>query len=235
MKKTHLLLAIMIMAFSLPATAQWSIGASGGYALNFYEYDPQYMVGMDYKAHHGFEAGFPVKYQFNDWLALSSGGTLQQKGYVLHGSYVPVGFQEPFAFYPKLIRNDYYVCIPAMAEFVFGNEKWKGVIGLGGYAGLWSGSVFAYKEILSIKYSIDRRYIYKSVKLNRGVDRRLEFGLAAELGMQRSLGRHLSLLFLAKCHYALTPQQLDYQIQHFPSRNTTVSAQIGIMYHFNNQ
>ena len=125
MNKTHLLLILMAMTLSMSALAQWSIGVSGGCALNFYKYDPQYMEGLDYKPHLGVTIDIPVAYQFNDWFSLSTGIALHQKGYTLDGSILPSGSNLPAYFYDNLRRNDSYFIGPMMAEFSFGKGKWK--------------------------------------------------------------------------------------------------------------
>lgn len=239
MKVIKLGLFQLLMVLSLSLNAQWSIGFSGGYALNHYDYDPQYMTGMDYRIHHGFAIDVPVKYSFNESFSLSTGIALQQKGYVLHGSFVPDGSDTALVFYPKLIRNDYYLSLPALAEFSFGNDKWRGLAGVGAYAGWWIRSAFAYQEIQSVAFlQVEDPRWYKwmtdEVDLKNESIRRIEFGLIGELGIERIINKKFSLFFVAKCHYALTPQQLDYQIKQFPSRNTTATAQIGFMYNIGN-
>ena len=230
----------ILVVLSMTLNAQWSVGFSGGYAPNYYNYDPQYMTGMDYRIHHGFVIDVPVKYRINDLFSFSTGFALQQKGYVLHGSFVPVGSNTPIIFYPRLIRNDYYLNLPALAEFTYGNDKWKGIVGVGGYAGWWFKSDFAYQEIQSISYIQFKdphwyTWITDEMDLKNKSIRRIELGLMGELGIQRMIiNNKFSLFFIARCYYALTPQQLDYQIKHFPSRNTTTTAQIGFMYNFNN-
>ena len=78
------------------------------------------------------------------------------------------------------------------------------------------------------------QWMTDEVDLNNVSVRRIEFGLIGELGIERIINKSFSLFFVAKCHYALTPQQLDYQIKQFPSRNTTATAQIGFMYNIGN-
>ena len=233
MRKTHVLLLLWVMALVTPLTAQWSIGAGGGFALNFYNYDPQYMVGLDFKAHSGFTADIPVRYQITDRLSLSSGIAMQQKGYVLYGSYLPQGSETPDQFYTNLRRHDTYLVLPLMVECNFGEGRWKGYVGAGGYAGWWWRSRYAYKKIGSLSSGSYHQTQRDYKEFNKDVDRRWEFGVVGGGGVRYELSEVVSIYSAAHVFFALTPQQKDYQIMHFPSRNTTISVQFGFMFNIN--
>lgn len=224
---------------SLSAFAQWSIGLSGGYAYNHYDYDPQYMSGLDYKGHHGFAIDLPVNYQFNDWFGLSTGLSFQQKGYVLNGSYTPKGSNELEYFYYGLDRKDYYLVVPVMTEYTFGNEKWEGFANVGIYAGWWFRSYYTFDTIRPINEA-QRIQCFSSLRgekriFNEIADQRWELGSVVGLGIRYNLSKKITLYSTARAFIAFTPQQKDYQIMRFPSRNTTITAQFGILYHFNNR
>ena len=236
MRKKRLLILLWAIITALPATAQWSIGVSGGYAYNYYNYDPQYMSGLDYKGHHGFAVDLPVNYRFNNWLSLSSGLSFQKKGFVLNGSYIPEGSEEPYVFYSDFRRNDSYFVVPIMAEFSLGSEKWEGFMNLGCYAGWWRSSMYEFEEIrtIMIQNMWNMSYNGKATReFNNDIDQRMEFGGVVGLGLKWNLFKSVSLFSDARASIAFTPQQKDYQIMHFPSRNITVTAQLGLLYHFN--
>ena len=228
--KKLLFLAFAAM-LSVPIFAQWSIGLSGGYAYNHYDYDPQYMSGLDYKGHHGFAIDLPVNYQFNDWFGLSTGLSFQQKGFVLNGSYVPEGSEEPFVFYSDFRRDDSYYVVPMIAEFSLGNDKLEGFLDVGGYVGWWHNAMYQSKKIVSVNMESYIRNISRD--FNKDVDQRLECGAIGGLGVKWNLLKPFSLYLASHAFIAFTPQQKDYQIMHFPSRNTTITTQIGFLYHFN--
>ena len=239
MKIYHqIILFLVMLVVTLPVSAQLSVGLGGGYAYNYYNYDPQYMSGMDYKGHHGITNGLSVDYQFNDWLGLSTGFSFQQKGFVLNGSYIPEGSEEPYVFYSGFQRNDSYFVVPIMAEFSFGSENWEGFMNLGGYAGWWRSSIYEFEEIRTIMMHNnhimwDISYNGKATRgFNNDVDQRLEFGGVVGLGLKWNLFKSVSLFSDARAFIAFTPQQKDYQIMHFPSHNTTIIVQIGLLYHF---
>ena len=231
-RKTHLFLAMLFVALGLPATAQWSVGISGGYAYNHFDYDPQYMEGLHFKGHHGFAIDVPVKYQFNDWLGLSSGLSFQKKGYVLDGSCVLQGYA--VFFYENLKRHDSYLVIPVCAEFTLNTKNWYFFLDAGGYVGCWLSSAYEYQTIGTfngLRFTLSFREPQTQQKeWMAESDRRIECGLAAGLGLQWHVFNGLSLLVTSRCHYALTSQQRDYQIKHFPSRNVTLAIQAGLMY-----
>lgn len=233
MKKALLLVAIATM-LSLSSYAQWSIGMSVGYVYNHYDYDPQYMSGLDYKGHHSFAFDVPMNYQFNNWFGLSSGLSFQQKGFVLNGSFIPEGSEEPNFFYSDLRRNDSYFVVPIMTEFSLGNEDWDAFVNFGAYGGWWHVSNYKYKMIKSILP--DFYYFHDGEarkEFNKNIDQRFEFGAIAGIGLKRNLSNSLSFITSARVYVALTPQQKNYQIMHFPSRNTSIIAQIGFLYYFN--
>lgn len=233
MKKRHLLLTLMAMTLSMSAVAQWSIWVSGGCALNFYKYDPQYMEGLEYKPHWGFVADIPVTYQFNDWLSLSTGIALQQKGYTLDGSFIPSESNSLAYFYKNLRRDDSYFIVPIMAEFSFGKGKWKCFVDAGGYMGWWCNSRFAYKQITSVSSVISEEMHYEPRQFYEKADQRWEFGASGGVGVRYGLSKTLSLFFATRSYIAFTSQQKNYQTMHFPSYNITLTAQFGLVFNIN--
>lgn len=230
MNKNRFLFLILTSILTVPAFSQWHVGASGGHAYNHYDYDPQYMTGLDYKGHHSFSVDLPLNYQFNDWFALSTGLSFQQKGFVMNGSYIPEGSEEPFFFYSNFRRNDSYIVVPMMAEFSLGNEKWESLLDIGGYAGWWMCSIYSFKRVFSL-YDYFSGSAFR--EFDKAVDQRLEVGAICGLGIRYNLSKKISFDLISRAFIALTPQQKDYQIMHFPSRNTTITTQIGFLYHFN--
>jgi hypothetical protein len=231
MKKVALTLATLLMVV-LPASAQWSIGLSGGYAYNYYNYDPQYMSGMDYTGHHGFAVDLPVDYQFNDWFGLSSGLSFQKKGYQMTGNYMNAD-SVLVQFYRNVCRDDYYLTLPILAKFQvpFGQTKLKLFFDAGGYAAYWIQSNYSSIETFSAMGYPCREQNY-SKEFRDDVDRRIEIGIVGGLGIEYLLHPRCTVFCVTRCYFALTPQQKEYQIKHFPSRNTMVTGQVGFMYNF---
>jgi hypothetical protein len=232
MNKRFFPLLFFATMLSMPMFSQWSVGLSGGYAYNYFDYDPQYMSGLHFNGRHGVSGDLSVNYRFNDWFGLLTGVSYQQKGYVMNGSYIPNGSTEPYVFYGDFRRNDNYWIIPVAAEFLLGNEKWEGFLDVGGYSGYWCSSYYSFNDVMSIHLG----YYTVSGKAPRAfdekVDRRVELGAMLSLGVKWNLLRRLSLFAAAKTYFALTPQQKDYQLKHFPSRNITITTQLGLLYNF---
>ena len=171
---------IIVLAFfmTLPASAQWGLGLSGGCAYNHYDYDPQYMTGMHYEGHFGGVCGLHACYQFNNKLSLLGGATLQQRGYNLdfrHHDSVTIH---------KYRRDDFYICFPLMAEFSFGQSKWQGFVDVGAYAGYWLKSRYGTKMYLSyLSHSMCfHGYYYTEKEFSADRDQRFEFGVIGGLG-----------------------------------------------------
>ncbi|MCR4847728.1 MAG: PorT family protein [Bacteroidales bacterium] len=218
---------------TIPAFSQWSVGASAGHAYNHYDYDPQYMSGLDFKGHHGWSAELTLSYQFNDWFALLVAPSYQKKGYILDGTYQQSSFSPPISFYTNLKRHDSYFIVPALTNYSLNiNDYLRLSLDAGVYAGYWISSVFEYKEIESVFSYMYHESQKDRRKFEPTVDRRFECGIAGGLGIRWCLCNNFSLFIASRCYYALTPQQKDYQLKYFPSYNFTVTTQGGIMYIF---
>lgn len=229
MKKTHLLLTIMFTAFGLPATAQWSIGASGGYALNFYNYDPQYMVGVHYYPHHGATINLQASYRVSDNFAINAGLSLLQRGFVLKS------FPYNSLKYHSLIdlnRNDIYALLPIMSTYHIGTGRFQGFIEAGAYAGFWCRSEYNYRAYTYLNHYEPENGTGNTERIFSDYDRRFELGVIGGVGAEWFFWSHFSCSFVVRCYQALTPQQKNYQIKHFPSWNTTLTTQLGINYNF---
>lgn len=227
MRKKRLFIILWAFITALPATAQWSIGASGGYVLNIYNYDPQYMTGMEYNVHDGFTVDIPVGYRFNEHWGVVSGLSLQDRGFVFIARAVD---SKP---YQSIKRDDFYLNFPAMAEFSFGKSKWQGFINAGAYAGYWCKSILSYYTQTYLYYVEPQHGLTETeMEFSAIKDRRVEIGIVGGVGIMYTPIPSLSLFVLSRCYQALTPQQKDYQIKRFSSWNTTLTAQIGIFYNF---
>jgi len=218
LKKTLLLLATATL-LSLSSFAQWSIGLSGGYAYNHYDYDPQYMYGFSFRGHHGIAIDIPVGYQFGEHLGVFSGLSAQQKGYWMKGV-TSVG-----AFYPFVYRNDWYLVTPLVVEYKHGGENFNHFIDVGGYAAGWIASTFYLIGLTQSGETPSFHFGYK--EFNNCVDNRMEFGLVAGTGIEWQTKTLHTWFTHVRCYFALSSQQKHYQTMFFPSRNTTVLFQIG--------
>lgn len=225
--RIFLILLFFIQMLALRVTAQWSVGLSGGYTFNHYNYDPQYMYGLDFKGHLGIAVDFPVSYQFNEHWGVVSGLSAQQKGYWLIVHYADSSnFQ-------KIIRDDYYVGVPIMAEFTFGHYKWHGFIDAGGYVGYWCKSNFKYETCTYLKHIYPEDGLMSEERAFNAVsDRQFEVGMVGGIGVRYDIVPSFSLFAVVRCHQSLTSQLKDYQTMHFPAYNTTLTGQIGFMFNF---
>ncbi len=230
MKKALLILSIATL-LSLTSYAQWSIGMSGGGVYNHYDYDPQYMEGYHYKGKFGFPAvDLPVNYQFNDWFSLSSGLSFHKKGYRMTG----VSNKVSDTTYLCVVRNDSYLALPILTKFSlpFGQSKLKASFDVGGYASYWILSNYQYIKSISGTGYLNCEVTNQPKEFRNDVDRRLEIGIVGGIDVEYLICQDWTLFCATRCFYALTPQQKDYQLMHFPSRNITITGQLGIMYNF---
>lgn len=232
MKVNHYIITALTLLLTLPAFSQLSIGISGGYAFNHYEYDPQYMEGLHYKGNPGFAIDLPVNYKFNEWLSLSSGLSFQKKGYQMTGEYTNAD-SVLIQFYNDVCRDDYYLALPILTKYSFSlaQTNIKVFFDAGGYVAYWIRSNYSEINTISVTgYYCQANNFPKDFM--EDVDNRFELGIIGGFGVEYLVHPRCTIFFAARCYYALTPQQKDYQLKHFPSRNLTVTGQLGIMYNF---
>ena len=126
-----LLLFLLSAAAIFPVSAQWRFGIQGGYTYSTLTTKTRYFYDWNYVGRGGYAIGFPVQYEFFDWLAVQAELSWIQKNYRLERS-------PYYGFYEN--RTNYYLSVPVFARFSFGGRKIRGFLNAGGYAGGWLAS-----------------------------------------------------------------------------------------------
>ncbi|MDD3108674.1 MAG: porin family protein [Alistipes sp.] len=228
MKKTYLFLTLCLCGLSsIPVSAQWSVGVSGGYTYNKLTTSSDYKYDLRYKARGGWSIAVPVQYRFFDWLAVQAELSYLQKNYHQYR-----GASHFSSIYCN-VRNS-YLQIPLMAQFSFGSERVRGFLNAGGYMGFWLRSR---AQGVGLSWDIthemeDNKPYSSNVEFDSRRDRRVELGALVGLGVQYNLSPQIHLQAEARYLYALTDMQKNNMLFQFPRYNNTFVTQIGIPYTF---
>ncbi|MFR9602776.1 MAG: porin family protein [Rikenellaceae bacterium] len=230
MKKINILILTTLLALcSTPSMAQIAVGVSGGYTYNTLDAEVGYYYTMDYKSRGGYSVSLPVEYSFAgqgvEWLALRVEPSLITKNYTyerLYGTYI-VDQQN---------YTNAFVDLPIMAKFAIQSGRFTGYLNAGGYIGYWaSSSSFGYYSTFEYQ---DFTHIYfdERIEFDSRKDNRFEAGLVLGLGVEYEITQRVGCFVEAKYMHSLTDMQKDYMINQYPRYNSTILAQVGVMYRF---
>lgn len=222
-KFLYCLIGSLALSASVPATAQWSVGLSSGYARNTVTTDREYADGLRYAPHNGFTIGIPVQYDFRSWFSLRAELCWVQKGQCAYRTDYYEGLYTD-------TRNN-YLQLPMMAHFSFGGERLRGFLHAGFYVGYWVSShrkgvaaqlMGPNPETGDWTYPFDEKAPFDSRR-----DNRFEAGLAGGVGLYYRLTPRIRIEAEGRCYYALTDMQKQYMKYLIPRYNTTFTTQIG--------
>lgn len=220
--RIFLVIAIAILGFVQNANAQWAVGLNAGYTYNTMETESGYYYNRDYQPGSGFAIGVPVQYSFYDWLAVRVEPTFINKNYKWE-RVIGVSVMDVSAY------TNSYIDLPIMAKFSLKKGKFSGFVNLGGYVGMWASSYVScyYTQFLS-PYSQYNGF----VDFNSESDNRFDAGLLIGLGLEYEISDRISCFAEGRLMWGLTDLQKDYMIGLYPKYNTTLLAQVGVMFHF---
>lgn len=221
--------AILITLWALlPLTSfgQLSVGLSGGYSYNTLDTDAGYYYNREYVSEGGFSISIPIQYDFNEWFSLRS-----EVGY-LSKSY---SWVREVAYYSCSEYENYinrYLQLPVMGHFSFGGDRLRGFFNAGAYVGAWiEGAVQGgLLDSTSEKFVIIERQDYE---FNKERDNRFDWGVVSGLGVEYRVFTWLSAFVEGRLYYGLSDTQKSYMRDQYHRYNTTMVAQMGVMYHFN--
>lgn len=237
MKTWQLFVIIFIFSVSVYSQqpARWEGGLSLGFTRNSLHTSVGYRAFTKYEPLNGFTFSLPVRYNFNDWFALTSELSYIRKNY----EYKRFGFYG--GQYQKTTNG--FIQIPVMAHFSFGGTKLRGFLNLGGYASYWTDSHIKGVTIginwagenpdsskdKIIDYIIPYSYNEKRDFDNRR-DRRILFGITGGIGMEYALNSKYKLFIEGRYFYETSDLQKDYMINRIPRYNDTFVIQIGCLF-----
>lgn len=215
---------VLLICFTLPAAAQWRVGAYMGAAHNHYSADVHYMTDVQYGDRWAFgTVGITGQYDIRDWLGVRADVNWMRKSYTTKRSLMDTYYRT---------HND-YVQLPLMVTFNFGAPRVRGFLNLGVYGGYWFGSKSTGKYTIAPGYEMEDSW---KNDFHSERDARLDFGLTGGLGVEwrfHLLGEEWAWQVLeARCYYSLTSTTKDYMRMKDPHYNTTLTLQSGITYFF---
>lgn len=229
MNKINYLILSTLFAFSISsAMAQLSVGLSGGYSYNTLDAEAGYYYTVDYKSSGGFSVGIPIEYSFAqqgfEWLSLR-----------VEPSYITKNYTYERVFSSTIIdQQNYtngYFDLPIMAKLGIKEGRFGGYLTAGGYIGYWAMSrTFGfYSNDLFQDYT--RIYFDERVEFDSRKDNRFEAGLLLGLGLEYDINTKIGCFVEARYLYSLTDTQKSYmESNQYPRYNTTLIAQMGVMY-----
>jgi len=218
-----------------------SIGFEIGTNINYLITNVSDLNATEYSSLNGVNFGVPILYKANDWFAIKTTPSIIEKNYSMQRT----------GYYTGIYRDtkNTYLQLPIMSEFSFGEQKLKGFLDLGAYAGYWSSSQIkgAMPNILNQPqygtyinnsntlsstifqdynaYNYDEKYQFNPI-----VDNRIELGLIIGGGISYQVNDNGKLYIDTKYYYATSDQQNNYQQGLSPRYNETYSFSVGYLY-----
>lgn len=221
--KNKLLIIVSIISFPTVCFSQWSVGFASGLIHSSFNYDVQWAYDLRFHDYNGVVCEIPIVYEVDDWLAVRSGLSFQEKGYCLMRTH-PSELQKGV-----INRQDLYLVIPINAVFSFGETRFKGLFNLGCYAGYWLESQY-YGRMPS---SSSRWELFRDDKIfDENVDNRIELGFCTGVGLCYRYSEQWSFSVENQIYIALSDQHKNYQRLRFPSKYILALFQFGVMYYF---
>lgn len=207
---------------------QLSVGLSTGYSYNTLDADPGYFYNREYLSEEGFAVAIPVQYAFNDWFSLRS-----EVGYVTKN----YSWEREVTILSQVEAERYtngYLQIPIMGSVSFGGDRLRGFVNGGAYVGAWLNS-----SVNSLLYDIFSGVFVlangSEYEFNKERDNRFDWGVIAGLGVEYLVMPKMSLFAEGRLLYGLSDTQKNYMTDQYHRYNTTMVAQIGVLYHFNRE
>ncbi|HVI46903.1 MAG TPA: porin family protein [Chitinophaga sp.] len=226
-----------LLTIQTQAQGQFEVGITGGYNKNYVHTSAGARTFAKYDSRSGFVVGIPVRYTFNNWLAVQAEPSYIQKNYRYERS----------NFFDGIYQNNTnsYVQLPLMAHFSFGGDKLKGFFNAGGYGAYWvngrikgtmanifdAGDPIPDDKPIDNYFQLNKPYNYnEKYAFDSRRDRRMEFGLLAGAGVEYLLSQRFRFFVEGRYYYSLTDQQKDYMVNQVPRYNDTYVIQAGCLF-----
>ncbi|MFI3259671.1 MAG: porin family protein [Rikenellaceae bacterium] len=222
------ILSLIILCLAIPITsfAQLSIGTTAGYTHNTLDTDTGYYYSREYISEGGFAVAVPIQYSFNDWFSIGTEVGYTSKNYSWER--IVTYFSNDDKEYERYKNG--YLQIPITAKFSFGGERVRGFLNVGGYLGAWlNSSVTGFLVDPSSHTFVSTQQSYDFLAER---DNRFDYGALAGVGIEYRATPQISLTIEGRLLYGLSDTQKQYQMDQFHKYNTTMVAQMGLLYHF---
>lgn len=217
-----LFLMLSATAFSQTDKKKVYLGLSMGASINHLHTSTGYRENTFYENGTGFTISVPIRYEFNNWIALQA-----EPGYIAKNYSLTHNYMYENSLY-NIYNNDWinrYIQLPVMAHFSVGGKKLRAFLNAGGFIGYQAGS-----KIKGSNYLNDRLYAYnEKFEFDSHRDNRLECGLLAGLGARYDK-KQWSAFVEGRFCYGLSDLQKDYMLHKVPRYNNTYVIQAGILF-----
>lgn len=186
-----------------------------------------------YKSRGGYSLAIPLEYSLAgegiEWLALRVEPGYITKNYTYERVYgTSIADQQNY--------TNAYLNLPVIAKLSINRgNRLRGYLNGGGYIGYWASSnSFGYYTNNSFEGYI-YRYFDERVEFDSRKDNRFEAGLILGLGMEYEINEKINCFVEARYMHSLTDMQKEYMTNQYPRYNSTILAQVGVMYKLNNK
>jgi len=216
-------LVIIIVAFGIEASAQYSIGLRGG--LNISNFRGKYL-NSSYQAKLGPVFGVVGQYQKNDWLSFQA-----ELNYDVWGTKYNQVIEDGVIYkteYKDIIQDANYLTVPLLAKFDLG-EKQRVFAYTGLYFGFLLSARISGTEVITNKYdpedvtstSVDKDYNDQINNFDMGA----VLGLGADFKLSESVGIFIDGRY--NWGWVIVPPQGGGNLF-----NSVWTFNLGVMYHF---
>ncbi|MGN0187109.1 MAG: outer membrane beta-barrel protein [Paludibacteraceae bacterium] len=226
LKQIVVLCMLWLCSATTVSAATWYMGFMGGYDYNDYSIETNYAYDLRYKGRGGLTIGMPTQLCIAKWFALRIDVMYVQKNHKMYRTNA----------YSDIYTNtsNHYLHLPIMLNFSFGGEKLRGYMSFGGYAGCWLASQREGQTISigNTSNATETLYAFDEVrKLNNAIDRRIDSGLAGNVGIALNIDERMMFHVEAGCYYSLLSTERDKTlIAPNPRYNTTFTIQCGLTF-----
>lgn len=222
MQKTKLLTIILLIVTAVPVCAQFEVGIKAGVNANVVNANMGYMVERTYNSQFekniGFEVAVPMQYQFLDFMALRWEISLQQRQDL---------FKNARYFYD--IQRNLYLDVPVMVSFLFGGEKVRGFINIGGYIGGWVEGWDKQKYIDSDEATWGDEFKHEFINS----DSRLDGGVLAGIGIRWMENRPIGMSLEYRYNLGLTSRWGKVSTGNYYLKDMPMSLCLGVHFKTN--
>ncbi|MCR5659982.1 MAG: PorT family protein [Bacteroidales bacterium] len=226
MKKNYLkiILAVLLCWTTVEANAQWSIGAKFGWTRTTADLSFTGRIDETFSPFDGFDASFPVRYEFNDWLAIRADLSFMKRDYQMDRN---LHYLDPV--FTRYYNN--YLMLPVMTDFSFGGEKLRGHLLCGGFTGYWVEANVYGKTYWMTDYYIYFEEFNEKREFN-AEDQRFTAGLIGGIGLSYDVVSNGGFDFDALYYYDLVSYHKGYAHLSDPRYLNTLSVTFGVYYKF---
>lgn len=222
MKKLYAIVLSVFLLSAVDVPAQWSVGLRGGWTTTTISRYDAGRMDEAYSALGGFEAGVQGSYSFNSWFGVRANLSFMQRSHRMDRN---LNYLDPV----YTDHRNAYMMLPVTADFMFGGERLRGHLIVGGYAGYWlsdhrKGTTHWMTDYNVYFEPFDERREFTSE------DSRFNAGVVFGAGISYSIGEKWEVGVDALYYYDLTSHHKGYAHLADPRYLNTLAINLNLNY-----